>query len=582
MIRWRFLLTRLVLLIAVMALLRWGLGPVIQHATQRVLQRSTAAKVEIGRTRVGFFPPRVRYQRIAVADPRRDEQPRTTLTAESLELILDGEALLDRRFVAREGSMTGIKIDVAGEPTSGAAVTDRPTAATGPSGLSRLLQATTDRSSEQTAAMAAELETVRRGDQIRRRWSQEYTDLTTRARTLEQQIRAVRDRTRGINNPLRDLPQLERTLAEARDARNELLHVHQELVELPQQLQTDLAMLDEAKRNDLAKLDQFVPGAEEDAPDFGTEMLTARVRTQINEAQALLESGRELAGFTMIAPQLQRSRGTDYDLRRVPRPSLLVRRCEVHGVLHSSGDVFTVSGMLENATSTPGLLDQPTRARLSLSGPEQVRVEYVRDRRPGADIDSLTVHWPAVAAEPLQLGNDREATLQVAGGQRELWVQLHTDGRQVDGRLVSKRTGVAVDLKVDARYVDTPTVRSLEASLSAVDRIEIDASFTGEWPDIGIALQSNLGQIMRRATRDAIDEHVRQTRRAMAAQIETIHAEQTTKLRQWAAEQQAEAVSLIASADQLIEEMSTKVRNEVSEADRYIGRLRGTIQGGLR
>jgi hypothetical protein len=59
MIRWRFVLTRLVVIIAVLMLLRWGLGPVANILTFRALQRVTGAKVEVAETSVGLLQTRL-------------------------------------------------------------------------------------------------------------------------------------------------------------------------------------------------------------------------------------------------------------------------------------------------------------------------------------------------------------------------------------------------------------------------------------------------------------------------------------------------------------------------------------------
>ena len=46
MIRWRFVFTRLLIVIAVLALLRWGMGPVAQYVTVRGLETATGSKVD--------------------------------------------------------------------------------------------------------------------------------------------------------------------------------------------------------------------------------------------------------------------------------------------------------------------------------------------------------------------------------------------------------------------------------------------------------------------------------------------------------------------------------------------------------
>lgn len=583
MIRWSFVLSRVFVLIAVLALLRWGLGPVANFVTTRVLQATTGAKVEIARTRVGLFPPRMQFVDVRIADPRADKAMRDAFRADTIDLVIDGEALLHRRWVARDGRITGLQIGARRE-SSGHLEPAEPSspAESGPSLLSRLLASCTDKIADDAEAALGGLETVRRSKEIRNRWENEYRSLVVRARNLEKQIRAVRDQARGIDNPLRDWPELERTLAQAREARNELVSVRQAIDSLPERLQADLVLLEQAKQADIAKVDKYVPGDLTNTSEFGTDMLAAAVRGQIQRVRDYLDSGRKLADYTVVAPDSVRIRGVDHDLDRLDRPQLMLRRCEIGGLMRADGQVYAVTGILENLTPTPERLSEPTRARLRLEGPEVLRVEYVRDRRQAAEIDLLTLHWPETDAKLIRLGDADDAGISIEGGQRELWVQVRSEGKQIEGRLVSKQTGVRIALSIDPKLADSAAAVSLRNSLAAVDRIEIDAGFAGTWNDVELKLQTNLGQILRRASQEAIAGQIRQSQQQLTAQVEKVHLEQSTALRQWLGEQQSEARSLLASADKSIEEMSQKVLDDVGDADAYLGRLRGAIRGRLK
>ncbi len=368
---------------------------------------------------------------------------------------------------------------------------------------------------------------MRRSKEIRARWENEYSSLVVRARNLEKQIRTVRDQARGIENPLRDWPELERTLAQAREARNELMNVRQAIDTLPERLQADLALLDEAKQIDIEKVDKFVPGDLSNTSEFGVDMMANAVRDQISQLRSYLEGGRTLANYTVVAPESSRIRGVSHDLSRISRPDVMVRHCEIGGVMRAEGNVYAMTGILENLTPTPELLAEPTRARLRLEGPEVLRVEYVRDRRGRANVDLLTLHWPQTDAKPMQLGNEDDAGISIDGGQRELWVQLRTEGDRIEGRLVSKQTDVHMGLSTDPKYADSAVVVSLRDSLAAVNRIEIDANFAGTWKDLDLKLNTNLGQVLRRASQDAIDGQIRQSKQQLAAKVEKAHAEQT-------------------------------------------------------
>ncbi|TWU32889.1 TIGR03545 family protein [Novipirellula artificiosorum] len=585
MIRWSFVITRLIVIVAIIMLFRWGLGPVASYVTITGLESATGAKVEIGNAQVGLFPPSIRYTNFQVADPRDEKEMRDAFRAESIELTLDGDALLHRRWVAREGKITGIQIGSRRETSGKLDQVDKPLVEESsgePSILSKMLAATTGRLENEASALTENLETVRRSQEIRERWESEYDSLVVRARNLEQQIRAVRDEARGIDNPLRDWPQLQRTLEQAREARNELMAVRQAIDSLPEQLQNDLASLDEAKKIDIARVEKYVPGGLNDADDFGVDMLKRAVSDQVAQIRSYLDGGRTIANYTVVAPESDRIRGQDIDLVGANRlPDVLVRHCEVGGLLRANGNTYALTGFVENMTPSPERLREPSVAKLQLEGPEVVRVEYVRDRRRGADVDLLTLHWPQTDAKPLRLGNDHDAGLRITGGKRELWVQLRSEGEQVEGRFVSKQTGLKMQLALDSKYAKSAAAQSMQSSLDAVDRIEVDSNFSGKWDDLAFDVHTNLGQVFRRATQDAVNEQLVASQQKLKATIDQAHLEQTLALREWLSSQQSEARSLLASADKSIEEMSQKVMNEVGDADVYLGKLRGALQKKL-
>ena len=585
MIRWRFVLTRLLIVIAFLALLRWGMGPVAQYVTVRSVETATGSKVDIKDTQVGLFPPSIHFSDVRVADPRDGKEMQDSFRASSIKLVMDGEALLRRRWVANRGIISGIEIG-AQRKTSGRLnrlekVESGDNSSTGPS-LDQLMGATTSRLRDETKAVLVNLETVKCSQQIRSQWEAEYKALVIRAKNLEEQIRGVRDEARVVQNPLRDLPELQRTLARARDARSELSSVHRAIDSLPSRLQADLVRLDQAKQTDLAKVDQYVPGELASSGDLGIEMLGDAVREQIQQIRSYMDSGRTLANYTVVAPESVRVRGVDHDLASHPSPGLLVRHCEVSGSLQADGRRYQMTGFLENLTPNPEKLDKPTRVSLRLAGPEVVRAEYVRDRRQDANVDLLTLHWPEIKAEPLRIGKDGETSIQINGGQRELWVQIKTEGNHLEGRLVSKQTGVSLDLTAPPKFADSVAAESLRQSLSFVDRIEMDARFSGTWRDLDLKLTSNLGQVLRRAGEDAIAGQVAESKRQMAATIRQEHANQSVALQQWLGSQQNKAQSLLANAEKFIDEMGRKVQSEVGDADAYLGKLRGAIRGKLR
>ncbi|NNE00255.1 MAG: TIGR03545 family protein [Pirellulaceae bacterium] len=585
MIRWRYIITRLLIVVVVLMLVRWGLGPVASYVTAYGLEQATGAKVEIARSEVGLFPPRIQYTDFRVADPRSDKEMRDAFRAESIDLVIDGKSLLHRRWIASEGHITGLQIGTQRD-SSGHLVDEHraaPTADESAGMLGKFLRGATDQLEDHAESVIGGLETVRRSQEIRTRWETEYDSLVVRARALEQQIREIRDTARGIDNPLRDWEQLDRTLARATTTRNELQVVRETIDSLPQRLQDDIAALEQAKQVDLDKIDQYVPGAMSQSDNFGVDLMANAVRDQVQRIRGYLQGGRAIADYTMVAPESQRARGVDYDLLGLKRrPEIMVRHCEVGGMLSADGKDYVLTGVVENLTPTPELLAEPTQARLRLEGPDVVRIEIVRDRRQGVDVDVLTLHWPQTDADAMKLGNPNDARITIEGGQRELWVQLRTEGENISGRLVSKQSGLKMHLQVDPRYAQSPAAVALGQSLAAVDNIEVDATFDGTWRDLDLQLNSNLGQIFQSAARDAVAGQIQTSKRKLAVKVEETHLRESVALRKWLDSRQTEAKTLLASADASIKEMRDKVVNEVGQADAYLGKLRSAIEGQLR
>ncbi|MCM2374477.1 TIGR03545 family protein [Aporhodopirellula aestuarii] len=584
MIRWRFLLTRVILVVAIMMILALGLGPMATYVTIAGLETTTGAKAEIGSAKVGLFPPSIHYADVRVADPRDGKEFRDAFVADSVDLTIDGDAFLRRRWVIRQGKITGLQIgsqrDSSGQYDREVDSADEPDS---PSMISKMLTQFTSGLSDQAEAIGEDLETVKTGEEIRVRWKEEYADLLQQARDLEQRVKTIRDAAKGIDNPLRDWPELERTLAEARSAREELLRVRAKLDALPDEMQADLARLEEARKADLAKVDAYVPGDLSESKNFGVDLIAAEIRRSLAQLRGYLDNGRTLANYTVVAPDSERIRGEDFDfLGQRRQPEMLIRECHVDGLMRADGKTYALTGVVENMTPQPELLQTPTRARLLLEGPETVQVDYVRDRREGDTLDRLTLHWPQMLVDPVRLGDGSDVAVAISGGQREVWVQLNSHGDDVQGRLVSKQVGVNMHIAVDGDAANSAAVVSMNQSLANVNTIEVDAAFTGNWKELDLDLNTNLGNAFSDAAKGAIAKQLEVSKAKLAAKVEAVHREQMLSMREWMSKQQTEAQTLLASADRSIEEMSQKVLAEVGDADSYLGKLRTSFGKSLR
>lgn len=581
MIRWRFIIPRILLVAVIILIIHYGLPPAVRYVTVTAIESATGAKVEMASVDVGLFPPRVRYSELQIANPGEDKSMRNLAQAESVDLIIDGAALLRRRYVIQNARITGLQFD-SDRSTSGHIERETEPESTEPSmamkWLSGWMNSAVDSAKAQVDNLVESSETRRRGDQIRRRWKTEYELLAKRAEDLEVAIKDVHQTAKGIENPLRDWPRVDATLTKARSIQEELVSVRKTLDAMPAQVQADILSMEKAKQADLKRAREALPFDVADGEKLGPGLLVRAVRSQIDTMRGYLDTGREVSEWTVVKPKVERCRGEAIDLEKGNHlPSVLVRRCEVAGALRADGKQYTLAGILENLTPQAKLLDDPMRARIRLQGEQTIRLDYVRDNSGEIAKEMLTMHWPEIQAPTIRLGSNDVMDLDIRDGKTELWVQLNTHGDQIEGRLVSRRLGTRIELSGPDKVVRTPMFTTLKNSLAAVDRIEVDANFVGTWKDPEFKISSNLTEVLKTGIRDATTGQIAATRERMEAEVNRVYTDQVGQLQSWLADQQLKTNEMLAKADNTVQDISRKVMAETNKADAYLGRLRGNL-----
>jgi hypothetical protein len=161
-------------------------------------------------------------------------------------------------------------------------------------------------------------------------------------------------------------------------------------------------------------------------------------------------------------------------------------------------------------------------------------------------------------------------------------VQLSSRGEQLEGRLVSKQTGVNMRLDVQGDAGTSAAAIQMNQSLANVDQVEIDAEFNGTWDDIDLKLNTNLGRVFNDAAKTAIASQMEASKAKVAAKVNEAHREQMLELNEWMLAQQNQAQSLLAKADKSVEDLSRKILSEINGADQYLGKLKTAFGSSLR
>lgn len=582
MIRWSYVLPRLVAVVAILLFVTYGLSPLAHRITVATLQSLTGARVDLEHVEVGLFPPRLIYHQLALANPSGDKSMSNIASAEKVELQIDGRELLRRRYVIRDARITGLQFDsdrltaghLAADPDSAEA--DEPSVIG--NWISTWFDSIGDAAEDKLTQWIDESEISRRADQIRRRWKTEYELLAKRANDLETAIRDIQETAKGIDNPLRDFPRVEATLNQAKGIQEELVSVRVKLESLPEQVRLDLQSMEKAKEKDRVRVRELVPFDMAEGVELGSGLIRETVRIQLARARGYLDTGREVSKWTVTKPKIERSRGEVIDLDSGPElPTVLISRCEIAGQLRSGGKPYQLTGILENLTPQPKLREQPLRARLRLDGEQVVKVNYTRDDSTAAATESLSLHWPTADAPTIRLGSNDTIDLDIRDGRIEWWVELQTQGEQLSGRLVSRRVDTRIELDAPERISRSVMFTSLKGSLASIDQVQVEATLAGTWKDPEFTIQTNLTELLRTGVREAAQQQLVDTRERLESELDEAYAKQLRELQDWLAGQQTKANELIAKANRTVQDAQGKIVAETQKADAYLGRLRDKV-----
>ena len=109
MIRWGYLIPRLVLAAALVAFLTYGLAPLVRWAAVTYGSRALGARIEIDSLELSLARVNAKLCGLQVANP--GSPAKNLFRASHVQLDLDRDALLQHRLVVREGRISGLRID---------------------------------------------------------------------------------------------------------------------------------------------------------------------------------------------------------------------------------------------------------------------------------------------------------------------------------------------------------------------------------------------------------------------------------------------------------------------------------------
>ena len=352
MIRWSYLVPRLLVVGALLIFLGQGVDPLARWAIVTGGQALTGAKVEVEAISTSLGHAQMAAKNVAIANPRA---PDTNLvSAEYLWADLDGKALARNRIVVDKAIINGLKLNAARADSGAVDKTDVDDADSG--GMDT--QWLEDAAKALGQDFADDLESVQKARELKQRWPEEYRTLEARIDTWIDQVKALEQLPDQLKreyrgNYIAQAEEVRKAALTVKALKEELASIRGEFQRLHQQTRIDRTDLADAAARDIEKTKQKMQLAKLDPVALTDHFLGPELGPQTRETLAWVQWVREQIPSSDI-PQPQRGRGVDIAFAEPhPQPWLLVRSLAIDGEMHWRGKVVPFAALASDWTVQP-------------------------------------------------------------------------------------------------------------------------------------------------------------------------------------------------------------------------------------
>ena len=505
MIRWHYLVPRLVIL-GLILLLGWlSVDPILKYAVVNSTESVTGAKVDVGKVETSMLEGKIYISDLAISDPR--DPMKNLLQADVAYLKLDPRRLLHKELVVEHGHSTQV---VFGSPrTVSGDLQNRNYEPVADSELPKVTVKTpvaidsriwldqfqlSDLSSTER-----NLEVVRVAGAVKEKWPavfEAHAQKIAQAKARLERLSGLADGP--LVNPLpgRDLEKNQQRRTEINQLAEEVVKARTDLQQLVAAAEADRQQIAAAKARDEQSIASKVQTNQINASSVSQLLL------QKQQAEYASEVVSWVLWFRNAIPNPEKDfsgaveRGTNITFKgQAERPSFLVKTLDLDGQGSLAGQHFKFAGVAKNLTNEPMLHDQPATFELRAQGSHHLIVDCTLDRRQPIWKDRMVVKGPELDAPSQLLGDPNSLEIEMANSRIQVDLDIGLEDNYLKGSLNFTHSNCAMLVNQLHQIAGGDDVKlRMNQELLHIDQFQTTASLGGTLSRPTIEFQSDLGE----------------------------------------------------------------------------------------
>jgi uncharacterized protein (TIGR03545 family) len=532
--RWKYIIPRLVVVLCIWAFLHFAMDPLLQSAAVATTQSVIGAKADIGVLQTRMFPPQIDITSVALANANR---PGTNLVQfDSLRFSLAGGPLLRRQFVVREGQITGVRFNTLRSDDGLLDVPEEESSE--PSWMTEQLQTIghdwirnlTDQAQELLDPDS--LATYRTGNEIYVKWDDRLEQFAGKTSSFKLRYEALKtrfDKTKHAD-PIGQIEGYLQIAQEAEQLSQDAFALKTQLNGIVPEARTDFARLDEARRNDLQKLQQTVDLLKPDVRRVSESLIGDAMYRQLQQALTWVAAIRDYQQQLALQTKPERRPGRDFSFPLMnPSPDFHLEKMLLTGELMIRDQSVPFEGMLTDVTEDAPLLNRPCVFRLKTTDSTPLALRVVYDATTSIPKTLIEASYADQDGRRMMIGDAADSGVAVRLAELEWETSLSITQSQIEGqiRLASRVDSVKLDASDRVR---PEIIQAANDALLAIETMNAKLLIRGPIRRPNMRLESDFGDQFVTGIQTAMRIQLVQARDRLVAEVNTVADEQRARL----------------------------------------------------
>ena len=531
LLRWQYIIPRAVLTGLVWAFFAWGFDPLLRVGLETGAESVVGAEVDVQQVQTRFFPPEFQLRNVGVADPRRTDE--NAVTFEELVVRMAGEPLLHREYVVREAVVKGVRFNV-DRMTDGSLEegSDGEGMDFGP--LQEQMKRLGLRWYDELEAVARKqldpqsLETVQVAESIESEWKLRFDDLETRLDRLQKRIDSVEQLAKADGDAVEKLNAYTRVADEVRSILQESQRLRDEVRNLPGVARVDAARIDQARRRDLARLQQRIQSPPITPEQISESLLGPELAARLSSLNRWVGWMRRYFSADALSPPPAPRRGEWIEFPRAEvHPTFVLESLTLSGEATKDGQPFGIRGRCRHVSSDPPLYGRPTEWTLEMAGPDPLAISGRSDLTGDTALHEVVFDWKTDRQLRQLIGDGDKLAIAVSADSArcEGWLRLR--GGELEGRVRLRQAPLDVAVSESS---DEFAKRWIAPAFSSVKSADTTLHLSGDLDHLDWQVESDLGPQVSRGLSQLVTNEVETQRARLMTKVDTVAQEQLSTI----------------------------------------------------